>query len=130
MCGGTEVCFAIVEAVAVYVVNEEKIGDVQDLAVHFDCYLLFDFGQPELSLGVVGVPTPVGVPFVSGEARVVIRVNDGVLALCEWDSAERVAEAEAAVGEYERNGDSFEPRWDCDLDEENQDGASLGIGYW
>ena len=51
------------------------------------------------------------------EALVVIGVNDGVLALCEGDSAEGVAEAESAVGEYEPNGDWFKPGWDCDWDE-------------
>ena len=56
------------------------------------------------------------MPFVFCEAWVVVGVDDGVLALCEWDSAEWVAEAEAAVGQYEPNGDSFEPGWDCDSD--------------
>jgi len=44
MGGGTEVGFAIVQTIAVYVVDEEKNGDVDDLAVHFDGELFFDIG--------------------------------------------------------------------------------------
>ena len=84
--------------------------------MHSDGDFLFESGEPELSLGVVCVAAFVGVPFVFCEARVVFWVDDGVLALCEWDSAEWVAEAEAAVWQYEPNGDSFEPGWDCDSD--------------
>jgi len=64
------------------------------------------------------------VPFVFRKVRVVVRVNDGVSALSERDSAEGVAEAEAAVGECERDGDSFKPKWDCDPDEEEHNYSS------
>ena len=46
MCCWAEVCFSIVEAVAVYVVDEEGRGDIYDLAVHFDGELLFELGEP------------------------------------------------------------------------------------
>ncbi|MHC4260348.1 MAG: hypothetical protein ACYSTF_08065 [Planctomycetota bacterium] len=41
MSGRAEVCFAIVEGVVIYVVDEEVVGDVEDLAVHFDGDFLF-----------------------------------------------------------------------------------------
>ena len=48
---GSEVCFAVVEAVVVYVVDEEPIGDFEDPAVHCDGGGLFVF-SPEAALGV------------------------------------------------------------------------------
>jgi hypothetical protein len=67
-------------------------------------------GQPELSLGVEGISVFVGVPFVLGEAGVVVGIDDGVLGLGEWDFAEGVAEAEAAKGDW------FEPSGDSDAE--------------
>ncbi|MHC4260347.1 MAG: hypothetical protein ACYSTF_08060 [Planctomycetota bacterium] len=76
-------------------------------------------------MGVVGIPCLVCVPFVFCEARVIFGIDDGELALGEWDSAEGVAEAEAAVGEYEAKGEPFEAGWNFDSDEDNQDGPLL-----
>jgi len=96
MCCGTEIGLAIVEAVVVYVVNEEMVGDIDNLAVHSDGTLFFVYGVPDLSLCVIGESALVGVPFVNAEAWVVFGVHDSVFTLGEWDSAEGVAEAEAA----------------------------------
>lgn len=81
MCCGTEIGFAIVEAVVVYVVNEEMVGDIEYLAVHSDGDLFFVFGVPDLSLSIVGVSALVGVPFVNAEAWVVFGVHDSVFTL-------------------------------------------------
>ena len=81
MCCGTEIGFAIVEAVVVYVVNEEMVGDIEYLAVHSDGDLFFVFGVPDLSLGIVGVSALVGVPFVNAEAWVVFGVHDRIFTL-------------------------------------------------
>ena len=49
-----------------------------------------------------------GVPFVSAEAGVIVGVDDGVFALGEGYSAERVAVAEAAIEKQKPDDRLFE----------------------
>ena len=60
------------------------------------------------------------------ECGVVIRVDDGEFSLCEGYSAEGVAEAEFSVKQEWVNGDSFEPKWYFDFNNERH-GAGPGI---
>ena len=76
------------------------LAEVEDLSVHEDSGVSAG-GQADGAFGVRGAfafcfAEP---PFVFCEAWVVVGVNDGEFALCEWDSSEWAAEAEASPGE-------------------------------
>lgn len=62
----------------VYVVDDGKIRDFDDLAVPFDGEIFFICGISDFSLSIVGESALVGVPLAKAEARVVIGVNDSV----------------------------------------------------
>lgn len=83
---GAEVCFSIVEAVAVDVVTEKVIGDVNDLAVHPDSFsgLISRVALP--ADGVRAGGAFCDVPFVHCEAWIVFGVNDSEFAASEGDS--------------------------------------------
>jgi hypothetical protein len=108
--GGAKVGFAVVKAITVYMVDEKRVGDIEDLAVHFDGKLFFLFGVPDFSLRVAGISGLIGVPPVHTEAWIVIRVNDSELVLCEADSSEGAAEPQATIEENEPKRYAFEPR--------------------
>jgi len=59
------------------VVNDEMVGGVGDLAVHFDAFAVF------FSNGVVIFRCAFGEPGVLAEERIVFGVNDGELAAGE-----------------------------------------------
>ena len=84
------------------------------------------FAVPDLSLGVVGVSALGGVPFIFGQAWVLIGVHDSVSALREGDSPEGVAESQAPVAQSEPDGNACQPGWDSDSDQQSQDGISGG----
>jgi len=70
------------------------------------------------------------VPCVLGDgsqSRIIIRVNNSVLALCEGDFAKGIAEAQTTIAKNKTNANSFEPVWDFDSDNQNQDAPS---GDW
>ncbi len=75
-CSGAKVGFAIVQAAAIDMVNQKGLRHIEDLAVHPDGGLFFTV--PDLSLGVVCASSLSGVPFMFGQAWVVIGVNDSV----------------------------------------------------
>ena len=72
-----EVAPAVVQAVVVDVVNDEMVGGVEDLAVHFDAFAVF------LSNGVVIIRRAFCEPGVLAEAWVVFGVDDGELSAGE-----------------------------------------------
>jgi len=78
---GAEVCFSIVQAIVIYVVNEFVIWDFENLAVHFDNDPLFLFLQAGCTHGVEGAFAPANVPFVIVEPVEIIWIDDGVFAL-------------------------------------------------
>ena len=122
MCGGAKIGPSIVKAIAVYVVNKQIAGDVQNLAMHFDGNFLFQVGQPFLSLGIKGGSAPVGVPVVLGQSRVVCRVNDCIAGLREGDSAEGIAVPETANKQQQAKTNSVQAGADCDADDQYQNG--------
>jgi len=95
MRSGPKVGFAIVQAVAIDMVNQKALGHIQDLAVQPDGELFF--AVPDLALRVVSVPALGGVPFIFGQAWIVVGVHDSVLVLREGDSSKGVAEAETPI---------------------------------
>lgn len=92
MRSGPKVGFAIVQAVPIDVVNQKGLRHIEDLAVQPDGELFF--AVPDLALRVVGVSSLGGVPFVFGQAWIIVGVHDCVLVLREGDSSKGVAEAE------------------------------------
>ena len=69
-----KVAVAVVQAVVVDVVNDEMVGGVGDLAVHFDAFAVF------FSNGVVIIRGAFGEPGILAEDGVVFGVDDGELA--------------------------------------------------
>lgn len=92
---GAQVCPAIVEAVMVNMVNDMAGRDFYYTAVHIDGGRYFSCGG--VALGVKGIAVFGHVPFVFAEPFVIFGVNEGKPALCQWNSAERTAVAEAAI---------------------------------
>lgn len=77
--GGAEICIAIVEAVAVYVVTEQLLRYINHLVVHPN---LFSGSTRPDSLPAGGVRTgrTFGqMPFVFRKAFVILRIDDGEL---------------------------------------------------
>jgi len=72
-----EVGVAVVQAVVVDVVNDEMVGDVGDLAVHFDAFAVF------FSNGVVIFISAFGEPGILAQDGIVFGVDDGELAAGE-----------------------------------------------
>ncbi len=64
MCSRPEVCFSIVEAVMVDMVNDERMWRVYYLSVHLNTEAFFVFPSPDSSAGVKGVYALHGIPFV------------------------------------------------------------------
>lgn len=122
MRSGPKVGFAIVQAVAIDVVNQKGLRHIQDLAVQPDGELFF--AVPDLALGVVGASALGGVPFIFGQAWIVVGVHDSVLVLREGDPSEGVAEAQAPVAQSEPDGNACQPSWDFDSDDQSQDAFS------
>jgi hypothetical protein len=55
------------------------------------------------SSGVESPAVRIGVPLVFGEVIVIIRIDDGELAPCEWYASEGVAVSEEAVEKNRKN---------------------------
>ena len=64
MCNDAEVCFSIVEAVMIDMVDDEASGRLQDYTVHLNVDSLSVFAGFGVSAGVTGVLAPGGIPFV------------------------------------------------------------------
>ena len=62
-CGGSQVCFAIIEAVMVDMIDEEMLRRPENLAVHLDMLPLV-FGEVNPADSITGVFGFIGVPFV------------------------------------------------------------------
>jgi len=68
---------AVVQAVVVDVVNDEMVGGVGDLAVHFDAFAVF------FSNGVVILRGAFDEPGILAQVRIVFGANGGELAAGE-----------------------------------------------
>mgnify|MGYP001124776718 CR=1 FL=1 len=98
----TEVCLAVIEAVAVDMVNKHIVRDIYYPAVHGNLTLFSGFGSYG-SGGVEGSAYFDCTPFVFADAAVVVRVNNGVFSLGQWYSAEGVSIADAAIQKHRKN---------------------------
>ena len=95
--GEAEVCFSIIEAVAISVVNEEAGRRFHNERVHIERFN-FAFADSDRADGVEGVITFGGTPFDGVEEGVDIGVNDGEFELSQGDDADVAAEANAMIG--------------------------------
>ena len=66
-----EVVVAVIQAVVVDMVDDEMVGGVGDLTVHFDAFAVF------FSNGIVIIFSAFGEPGILAEDGVVFGVNDG-----------------------------------------------------
>ena len=69
-----DVAVAVIQAVVINVVNDEMVGGVGDLAVHFDAFAVF------FSNGVVIFISAFSEPDILAQDGVVFGVDDGELA--------------------------------------------------
>ncbi len=106
----SQICLSIIQAVAVNVVNNHIMRDLEYTTVH---------GKLTLS-SVSGSDTPCGIkssahfdgtPSVFGELAVIIGVNDGILTLGQGYAAEGVAVAEPAIQKKQPNERCQKPAW-------------------
>ena len=95
-CGGSEVRFAIIEAVMVDMIDEKVVRRVDNLSVHLDMLPLVEthMNPPD---GIPGVFGLIGVPFVFIQSPEIFRIDDGVLSLCQRYPAEGVVVAGTSV---------------------------------
>ena len=84
------------------------VGRVENLAMHLDMLPLV-FTQMNPPGGIIGVFALIHVPFVFAQSLVIFRVDDGVFSPGEWDAAEGVAVAEAAIQKRKPNERLNEP---------------------
>ncbi len=64
------------------VVTEHTIGNVNDQMMHVDVFSLFLLSVCQRVDGIKGVSVVVGIPFVSPQPVVIIRVNYGEFSPC------------------------------------------------
>jgi len=105
-----EVCLSIVDAVMIYMVDEQAVIDFDDFPVHeFECELS-TFRLQGLPCGVKrAVSCPPCFPFVFAQTFVIFGVHDGVPRLHQADAPEGVAVARPAIQKYKPNGQTLEP---------------------
>ena len=84
------------------------------------------FAVPDLSLGVVGASSSGGVPFIFGQAWIVIGVHDSVSALRERDAPEGIAESQSPIAQSEPDSEACQQSWDSDSEHQSQDAFSGG----
>jgi len=94
------------------------VGRVENLAMHLNMLPLV-FTQMNPPGGIKGVFALNRVPFVLAQSLVIFRVDDCVFALCEWDAAEGVAIADAAIQKCKPNERLYKPVRDVKI---NPDG--------
>ena len=95
---GSEICFSIVQTIAIDVVEDESCRDREDLAVHQDTRVLAA-GQAHRALCIKNIFSfrLADAPFVLSQSWIIIRVNDSIFALCERDFAKGIAEPQAPI---------------------------------
>ena len=76
-------------------VDEEMVRGVYYFTVHFMIDTLFAGSNG--SDGIKGILAPAGLPFVLIQSLEILRIDDGVFALCQRYPAEGVAVAAPAV---------------------------------
>ncbi len=94
---GAEICLAIIETVAIYVVADHSRRHVDDFVVHPDSPSLPGVFRtvPADSIRAGGALGQ--MPFVFCQPGVIFGVDDGKFAACQWYSSEGVAVAHPAV---------------------------------
>ena len=91
-----DIGFSIVQAVMINVVHYEMVRRLYYFAVHLNILHLV-FSQMNLSAGIKSVSALHGMPFVLIQSLEILRIDDGVFALCQRYPAERIAVAAPAV---------------------------------
>ena len=118
MSGEAEVGPAIIERIAISVVNKKTFGGIHNFSVQVHIFYTAEFGFSEDSSGIQTIiVTATGGPFVSADGVIDIGVNDGEAIFAEVDFAKGVAKAEQAKGEQGGYKDKVEPVWDFYLND-------------
>jgi hypothetical protein len=116
MSGEAEVGPAIIERIAVFVVNKKAFGRLHNFSVQVHIFYPSEFCFSEDTSGIQTIiVTATGGPFETAEAVIDIDVNDGPIAVTEVNFTEGAAEAEKAIGEQGTGEKKVEPVWNFDL---------------
>jgi len=100
------------------VVDDHRVADLNDLAVHFDPSPLTGLGGSGESCYIVVIPVSDREPLMVPQSLVVIGIDFCVPRPGEGNSAECVAVARPAPAEDEREQEAFQParKVKCDID--------------
>ena len=113
-CGETKVCLSIVEAVVVYVVDDQARRNFYYTAVHIYGGSLALSTDAGIAFGIEGVAVFGDVPFVFIQPVEVVGVNDGKFALSKSNTPESVAVANASIQKHRKDSDALKPVRDSD----------------
>ena len=91
----------------IHMVDEEMVWRAQYLPVHFKSDTLF--ADSNASDGIKGTVAPGSVPFVFIQPLEILRIDDGVFALCKRYPAERIAIAAPSVNKRQSNEKPRQP---------------------
>lgn len=94
---GAEICLAIVEAVAVNVVAEHTIRNINDQIVHLEILSWCVLSVRQRVDGIASSWAFLDVPFVLHQPVVIFGVNYGEFSPCQRYFSERIAEADSPI---------------------------------
>ena len=111
LCGSSraKICRSIIKAVAVDMIYEHIVRYFKYLAVHVEPPFGAVFGFHCTYSVVATFTSPGGIPFILRQAPVIVGIDDCILALCERDSAEGIAIAQAPIQKHRRPQQPYEP---------------------
>ena len=110
MSSEAEIGPAIIERIAIFVVNEKTFGRIHNFSVQVHIFDSSEFGFSQDTSGIQTIiVTATGGPFVTAECIIDIDVNDGEKAVAEVDFAKGVAITEQAKEQQGGCKDKVEP---------------------
>jgi hypothetical protein len=93
---------AIVQTIAIDMVNKQVVGNLAYLTMH-EYLALFSIFIPDTTGGIKISALLDSAPFVFRQAAVIVRIDDCVLALCQRDSAEGVPVANPPIQKHRQS---------------------------
>ncbi len=94
---GAEIRLAIVEAVAVDVVAEHTIRNINEKIVHLEILSWCVLSVCQRVDGIASSWAFLDVPFVLHQPVVIFGVNYGEFSFCQWYFSESIAEADSPI---------------------------------
>ena len=108
---GAEICLSIVEAVAVDVVTEHTIRNINDQIVHLEILSWCVLSVCQRVDGIASSWAFLDVPFVFHQPVVIFGVNYGEFSFCQGDFSEGIAIPDSAIKKEQANARFIQPLW-------------------